>query len=78
MNKVKSVRIPYVNHQRYLSLVKLEKIYKKLLSAPNFHKSAFLRKQCVNKLFEFTYFRYLSVFEILCYLMATCNSYFTP
>ncbi len=38
----------------------------------------FLRKQCVNKLFEFTYFRYLSVFEILCYLMATCNSYFTP
>ena len=52
MNKVNSVRIPYVNHQRYLSLVKLEEIYKKLLSAPNFHKSAFLRKQCVNKLFE--------------------------
>lgn len=52
MNKVNSVRIPYVNHQRYLSLVKLEEIYKKLLSAPNFHKSAFLRKQCINKLFE--------------------------
>ncbi len=52
MNKVNYVRIPYVNHQRYLSLVKLEEIYKKLLSAPNFHKSAFLRKQGINKLFE--------------------------
>ena len=37
-----------------------------------------LRKQCVNKLFEFTYFRDLSVFEVLCYLMDTCNSYFIP
>ena len=25
------------------------------------------RHFCVNKLFEFTYFRYLSVFETLCY-----------
>ena len=37
-----------------------------------------LRKQYVNKLFEFTHFRDLSVFEVLCYLMATCNSFFTP
>ena len=37
-----------------------------------------LSKQCVNKLFEFTQFRSLSVFEVLCYLMAKCNSYFMP
>ena len=27
---------------------------------------------------QFTYFRDLSVFEVLCYLLATCNSFFTP
>ena len=35
---------------------------------------AILRKQCVNKLFEFTHFRDLSVFEVQCYYIISENS----
>ena len=39
-----------------------------------------MRKQCVNKLFDFTQFRSLSVFMKFCaiILMATYNPFFTP